>query len=958
MKKKSLIFSRCVLYALLLSFSLQAQVIVNLQQAPPNQWHVEDMWQLNLTNPANEDLEVYLYATIEEEDAGIIFEATSASFTMEANYSGPVNRVDLEPVDVEYHDGDYEDIFQRTGTLPAGNYTICVYVKSVDGENMGNDCIMQIIAHPSPPELINPFDEANVTEELPVFLWLPPMPIGDFVTYNIKIVELLDGQVPIEAMEANPAWFEETEVFSTSFQYPISAREFEQGITYAWKVTATSGDGLVIGESPVWSFNYEAAVVVIHEEPVSIELISPVNGEEIIDPELLFEWMPIDTALVTLAVTPEVSYNLIIWQLLEDLAERVAEGYKFTEADIDDFEPYYLKDEILGTSLTGDARDFEPGFTYGWQVTAWSGEWGIGRSEVNTFYLKTQKIGEIVLDYFIPDTLFSGAKTEATLVGKGFIEGMDFEVPYDGIDVTDAQFQDSEHYLIDFKIASDVSPGHYIFQVKTVSGEAKQPATALNVTEKDCDSILKINKTLQDKISKKVKECEELQKKVNELQAERNVAQKERDAKKKNRDDAKRDLGKAKGEMEKLIDNTIFSNEVTRKEPSEKDQKNWNWIGLCGGEVKIWFTGSDASIDVLLLWLSKSYAARQALEKEYRDADKKLTEAEKALAKAENKLNEINQKLRNAKDALDKCRQEKGEMEKELKKLEEKHKQCLNRLGEQNESQGSINKAKGELAIAEAQIKAAEKKIKEVERKLKPECKTAENLLKKAKELLKQAKEKAKKAEAAIMRAEEQLKKGCLKNAKKHLEELKPKDTMEDIKALSGSAIDKAIEAEADNNKWEADRKKKEEERKREEEEKHLENLLKRTEDGSKKALYQLLSELGLIAISETSKSTGHIISIIKAVLVLKDMPDCVCKILRSLWLLMIPNNLSGTTDVFAANYLQAWKDCAGIPSISSLPSGWEKLADMVNNIPTEQEQQQKICDAIKIILERKCKRR
>lgn len=398
MKKKSLIFSRCVLYALLLSFSLQAQVIVNLQQAPPNQWHVEDMWQLNLTNQANEDLEVYLYATIEEEDAGIIFEATSASFTMEANYSGPVNRGDLEPVDVEYHDGDYEDIFQRTGTLPAGNYTICVYVKSVDGENMGNDCIMQIIAHPSPPELINPVDEANITEELPVFLWLPPMPMGEFVTYSIKLVELLDGQTPIEAMEANPAFYIEEDIPASSFQYPIFAREFEQGITYAWKVTAISGDGFVIGDSPVWSFNYEVAGVVIDEEPGSIELISPVNGEEIIDPELLFEWMPINTALVTLAVTPEASYNLTIWSLSEDLIKKIAEGYMLTKEDLSELEPYFVKTGIEWTSFVYmDTTDYPlvPGFTYVWQVTGWLGDWKIGFSEGWIFQVGTDTVATL-----------------------------------------------------------------------------------------------------------------------------------------------------------------------------------------------------------------------------------------------------------------------------------------------------------------------------------------------------------------------------------------------------------------------------------------------------------------------------------------------------------------------------------------------------------------------------------
>jgi hypothetical protein len=412
------------------------------------------MWQLTLTNTSQESYNVYLYGTVEEAGAGLIFEGTSATFEIPPNFSGTVNPGDLEPVDVGYTNGDYEEIVMRTGTLPAGTYTICVYVKGVDGEVMGYDCKVQIIAHPSPPELINPVDEANITEELLVFLWLPPMPMGEFVTYKIKLVELLDGQTPIEAMESNPPWFEETEIFSTSFQFPISVREFEQGVTYAWHITAISGDDWVLGESQVWSFTYGAAAVVSYEEPVPIELVSPSKGEVINTLTPRFEWTPIDTStLITLTVTHEVSYNLIIWQLTENIVEKVAEGYTLTEGDMVDLELVSITEGITVTTWSpnhdGYVLDLEPVFTYGWQVTALSSEWGIDRSEVNTFSLKTQEIEEIVLDHFIPDTLFSGTESKAILVGKGFIEGMGFEVPYEGIDVTDAQFQDSEHYLID-----------------------------------------------------------------------------------------------------------------------------------------------------------------------------------------------------------------------------------------------------------------------------------------------------------------------------------------------------------------------------------------------------------------------------------------------------------------------------------------------------------------------------
>ena len=394
--KKNLFVAALTFTVFLMALFTNAQtVIVVLKQPPPNQWHVEDLWQLTLTNTTNESLEVYLFADVEEADAGIIFEGKTTSFTLEPNYSGPVNPGDLEPVEKVYVNDDYEDIVQKTGTLPEGTYTICVYVKSVEGEDMGHDCIMQIIAHPLPPELINPADEANVTEELPVFLWLPPIPMSEFVAYTIKIVELLDGQTPIEAMESNPAFYIEEDIPATSFQFSISARPFETGITYAWKVTAISGDGLVIGESPVWSFNYEAAVVVIDEEPVTLELISPVNGEEITGPILLFEWMPIDTTATlvtvtwtdTLTVTPEVSYNLIIRKLTKDLVEKIAEGYILKLGDFTDLEQVSIIEGITVTSFSQYEHylELELGYSYGWQVIALVDERVVGQSEIGMF---------------------------------------------------------------------------------------------------------------------------------------------------------------------------------------------------------------------------------------------------------------------------------------------------------------------------------------------------------------------------------------------------------------------------------------------------------------------------------------------------------------------------------------------------------------------------------------------
>jgi hypothetical protein len=289
--RKNLFIAALTFMVFLISVFTNAQgVIVKLKQPPPNQWNVEDMWQLTLTNTSQDSYNVYLYGTVEEAGAGMIFEGTSNPFELLPYFSGPVYPGDLEPIDEIYTNDDYEEILLKTGTLPEGTYTICIYVMNnyEPNEELGSDCIIQPILHPSPPELIFPVDETIIEEDLPVFVWLPPMPLplGDMITYHLCIMEILDGQTAIEATEANPAWFKETGILSTSFQFPISAREFEQGITYAWQVTAVVEDkNWVIGKSEVWSFNYGSATV-----QFKLKLLTPGLAEEIEDPYPLFSW--------------------------------------------------------------------------------------------------------------------------------------------------------------------------------------------------------------------------------------------------------------------------------------------------------------------------------------------------------------------------------------------------------------------------------------------------------------------------------------------------------------------------------------------------------------------------------------------------------------------------------------------------------------------------------------------
>ncbi len=247
---KTLIVAALAVLISSLSASVNAQVVVTIQQPPPGQLNVEDLWNLDLTNNTQETFTVHLRGTATEERDGLIFDGSSNTFSLPPGFRR-VNPTDIT-IDLRYSNRKYEDIVLRTGSVSEGDYTVCIYVINVEnGEELGRGCIQQQVAHPSPPQLISPKDGATVEDEFPVFSWMPPMPLltDQIVSYNLKIVEILSGQTPIDAMQSSPSWFEEEGILQTSFRYPISARVFEPGKEYAWQVQTLDSDGTPIGEN-------------------------------------------------------------------------------------------------------------------------------------------------------------------------------------------------------------------------------------------------------------------------------------------------------------------------------------------------------------------------------------------------------------------------------------------------------------------------------------------------------------------------------------------------------------------------------------------------------------------------------------------------------------------------------------------------------------------------------------
>ncbi len=232
------------------------QVAVRLYQPPPNQLRESDIWRLDLVNLSQQTVTLYLQATATEERDGLIIDAQSSTFKLPPG-SMSITATKISPIKVNQSNSRYRNSFLRTGIVPAGTYTICVYARLAStGEEMGSDCIEHRVENFSPPVLLAPADDEIVADSLPVFTWLPPapLPVGQHIVYDLKVVEIVGQQSPEEAMERNEAFFERRGLPSTILQYPISGRGFDPERRYTWKVVARVEDTR-ISESEVWRFN-------------------------------------------------------------------------------------------------------------------------------------------------------------------------------------------------------------------------------------------------------------------------------------------------------------------------------------------------------------------------------------------------------------------------------------------------------------------------------------------------------------------------------------------------------------------------------------------------------------------------------------------------------------------------------------------------------------------------------
>ena len=179
--------------------------------------------------------------------------------------SAPTVYTDLtEIAGSQEYDPALEDQVRRSGRMPEGDYTACIAVTDLSGFVLAQACADFTIVYPDPPMLIAPASGDVVTSSAPIFQWTPLQVPPDFtLQYVLQIAEVLPGQVPEAALSSNILHYENLDVGTTNFSYPIDALPLESGKTYAWRVVAMDQNGYAAaangGSSEIWTFTYNDA---------------------------------------------------------------------------------------------------------------------------------------------------------------------------------------------------------------------------------------------------------------------------------------------------------------------------------------------------------------------------------------------------------------------------------------------------------------------------------------------------------------------------------------------------------------------------------------------------------------------------------------------------------------------------------------------------------------------------
>jgi len=362
------------------------EIMIQFELPPAGQLYPEELYgSVILINTSGSPQYIALKAVVNESDQGLIFDGTSAVLEVPVG-TYFVNEQDIEGGNVTYASAEIESFVLQTGTLPAGEYTICLYAEDAEtGMLLGENCVEHLITNSSPPALMQPADGDVVQEPYPVFLWTPPvpMPSDNLPEYTFVMAEVSPGMSPQEAISQQPAWISLEGIQEPVFLYPPDAMELQQGVTYAWQVQSLL-NGYPFGEnggfSEVFVFKY------FSDGYGGIILLSPGEEENVVVENPVFQWEPMGG--------DDILYHFMLWEVNDEILALEQDGVALTGQMLMDYPVFYENDNLedQGMVYPDLAPPLNPARGYYWYIEGQSSSGNTLHSEARRFSYRDETL--------------------------------------------------------------------------------------------------------------------------------------------------------------------------------------------------------------------------------------------------------------------------------------------------------------------------------------------------------------------------------------------------------------------------------------------------------------------------------------------------------------------------------------------------------------------------------------
>lgn len=303
MRKITLLF--LILICPVYVFAQSWNAILNLNPFPSpyiSDWETNPaaIGSMTIFNSSGRSENVRIKSIVTHQSEGIVF--TSVTNLLEIS-AAPVTVLDNTTLfdfdDASFPNNTLKTQVRRTGRLPEGKYTACMTLENANGLILvTNVCADFTIIYPEPPHLIYPANQDSLPGEIsyPTFQWTPVIvPPAYIINYTLKIVELLPGQTPAQALSANYPHYINNQIDLNSFTYPINALPLDFNKTYVWQIQALDQFGFPPvqnqGKSEIFTFVKKLPSIIIITNTFNFpSLISPENNTDINIKTPVFKW--------------------------------------------------------------------------------------------------------------------------------------------------------------------------------------------------------------------------------------------------------------------------------------------------------------------------------------------------------------------------------------------------------------------------------------------------------------------------------------------------------------------------------------------------------------------------------------------------------------------------------------------------------------------------------------------